>query len=149
MPMVPRSLARRKHARARGFTLLEVAIALAILGVGVTTVLQLFSGGLKMEAGAGVRTRAVVHARALLDQAIAIAELSPGSDRGEFDDGMRWERTVREAPEYSNRDQHDLQLKSEVTMYEIEVSVLWPQTADREGVYTVRTLRVGQHPAHG
>ena len=31
-------------------------------------------------------------------------------------------------------------------MFEIEVSVLWPQTADREGVYTVRTLRVAPSP---
>src|SRR6266404_2579663 len=36
---------------ARGFTLLEVAIALAILGVGVVTVLELFSAGLRMETG--------------------------------------------------------------------------------------------------
>jgi general secretion pathway protein I len=128
-----------------GFTLLEVAIALAIVGVGVTTVLNLFSGGLRMEANASVRTRAVVHARALLDATVAIVDLQPGSERGEYDDGMRWERAVREATEYQP-EQHDLQVKGEVTMYEIEVSVLWPQAADREGVYTVRTLRVGQRP---
>ena len=133
--------------RSRGFTLIEVAIAMAILGVGVVTVLQLFSGGLRMEEGASIRTRAVVHARTLLDQTLAIPELAPGSERGEYDDGMRWERTVREAPEYTATSEHDLQIKNELAMYEIEVSVLWPQTANREGVYTIRTLRIGQHPA--
>jgi len=64
---------------ARGFTLLEVAVALAIMGVGVVTVLELFSAGLKMETGAGVRARAVVYARGLLDQTMALAEIKPGN----------------------------------------------------------------------
>jgi len=134
---------------AHGFTLLEVAIALAILGVGVVTVLELFSAGLRMESGAAVRSRAVVYARGLLDQTMALPELRAGSDRGRFDDMYHWEVAVRQAPEYTedpNKPQHDLAIKSEVVMYEIEVSVLWPQSANREGVYTIRTLRLAPRP---
>ena len=40
----------------------------------------------------------------------------------------------------------DLDVKNEITLYEIEISVLWPQAGDREGVYTVRTLRVAPSP---
>jgi len=130
---------------ARGFTLLEVAIALAILGVGVVTVLELFSAALRMESGAGVRSRAVVYARGLLDQTMALPEVRAGSDRGRFDDMYHWEVVVREAPE-SGQDKdkpaHDLTIKNDFVMYEIEVSVLWTQTANREGVYTIRTLRL-------
>jgi len=138
-----------RGVRATGFTLLEVAIALAIMGVGVVTVLELFSAGLRMEGAAGTRARAVVYARGLLDQANTVPELKPGSGRGEYDNGYRWEWTIREAPEYTEQKDRDLRPKDlgpkdELTMYEIEVSVLWPETRDREGVYTIRTLRVGQ-----
>jgi general secretion pathway protein I len=131
-----------RRARAAGFTLLEVAIALAIMGVGVVTVLEIFSAGLRMEGRAGVRARAVVYARGLLDETVAFPEVKPGSARGRFDDGYRWEWTIREATEYTDQRERDLGPKDELTMYEIEVSVLWPESADREGVYTIRTLRV-------
>ena len=32
----------------KGFTLLEVIIALAILGIGLTVIMELFSGGLRL-----------------------------------------------------------------------------------------------------
>jgi len=134
---------------ARGFTLLEVAIALAILGVGVVTVLELFSAGLRMESGAGVRSRAVVYARGLLDQTMALPEVRAGSDRGRFDDMYHWEVAVREAPdpaEDKDKPTHDLSIKNDFIMYEIEVSVLWTQSANREGVYTIRTLRLAPRP---
>ena len=134
---------------SRGFTLLEVAIALAILGVGVVTVLELFSAGLRMESGSGKRARAVVYARGLLDQTLALPELRAGSERGRFDDAFRWEVTVREAPEFTDQGnglgkKKDLALKSptDLAMYDIEVAVLWPQAANREGVYTIHTLRL-------
>jgi general secretion pathway protein I len=135
----------------RGFTLLEVAIALAILGVGVVTVLELFSAGLHMESGAGQRARAVVYARGLLDSTLALPELRPGSDRGRFDDTFHWEVTVREAPEYTDQGsgsslgtKKDLSVQSasDLVMYDIEVAVLWRQAANREGVYTIHTLRL-------
>jgi prepilin-type N-terminal cleavage/methylation domain-containing protein len=128
---------------ARGFTLLEVAVALSILGVGVVTVLELFSTALRMESGAGVRTHAVVYARGLLDQTMALPDIREGSDRGRFDDTFRWEVVVRQAPEYTDdKAKHDLAVKNDLTMYEVEVSVLWPQSANRQGVYTIRTLRL-------
>ena len=150
---------RFRRTRAAGFTLLEVAIALAIAGVGVVTVLELFSAGLRMEGAAGTRAHAVVYARGLLDETFALPELKPGNGRGTYDDGYRWEWSIREAPEYTDIDRkdvglnlkakdkdfktHDLNNKTDdVTIYEVEVSVSWPQSAYREGVYTIRTLRV-------
>ena len=134
---------------SRGFTLLEVAVALAILGIGVVTVLELFSSGLRMEGNAGTREKAVVYARGLLDQTMALPEVRPGHDRGRFDDTYRWEVAVREAPEYTAKSEKkalDIKDNGDFVMYEIEVSVLWPQAADREGVYAIHTLRLAPHP---
>ncbi len=143
------ALVRRRRARAgaRGFTLIEVAIAMAIVGVGVVTVLEIFNAALRAERGAGMRTRAAVRARDILERTITMPEPAPLQDSGDFADGYRWERRVREAPEFADTSARQLDVKDDVTMYEIEVSVTWPQAADREGVFTVRTLRVAPAPS--
>jgi general secretion pathway protein I len=138
----------RKQARsgAGGFTLIEVAIAMAIVGVGVVAVLEIFSAALRTERGAGIRARAAMQARALLEQTMNLPDPMPGQETGDLPSGYRYERRVREATELLEGNSRELDVKSDLTIFEIEVSVLWPQTADREGVYTLRTLRVGPAP---
>jgi general secretion pathway protein I len=131
----------------RGFTLIEVAIAMAIVGVGVVTVLEIFNAALRTEHNAGIRARAVIRARDLLERTMTMPDPIVLNETGDFGDGYRWERRVREATEMLDEgNTRELDVKSEVTIFEIEVSVLWPQAADREGVYTVRTLRVAPPP---
>jgi len=136
----------RAPSGVRGFTLIEVAIAMAIVGIGVVAVLEIFSAALRTERGAGIRAKAAMQARAILEQTMTEPDPVPMQDSGELPNGYRFERKVREAPEFTESNQRDLDVKSEITLFEIEVSVLWPQTADREGVYTIRTLRVGPSP---
>ena len=141
-------VALRRAARAcvRGFTLIEVAIAMAIVGVGVVTVLEIFTAALRTERGASVRARAVVRARDLLERTMTMPDPFPLNESGDFGDGYRWERRVREAKDLLEGNTRDLDVKGEATLFEIEVAVTWPQAQDREGVYTVRTLRVAQPP---
>jgi prepilin-type N-terminal cleavage/methylation domain-containing protein len=140
----PSRLSRAK--RPVGFTLIEVAIAMAIVGVGVVAVLQIFTAALRTERGAGVRARAAMHARALIEATMTEPDPVAGQDSGELPGGYRYERRVREATELLEGSGRELDVKSEITLFEIEVSVLWPQAEDREGVYSVRTLRVGPSP---
>jgi len=132
--------------RSAGFTLIEVAIAMAIVGVGVVAVLQIFTAALRTERAAGVRARAAMQARALLEQTMTEPDPAAGQDSGELPGGYRYERRVREATELLEGSGRQLDVKSDITIFEIEVSVLWAQAEDREGVYTVRTLRVGPSP---
>jgi type II secretory pathway pseudopilin PulG len=53
--------------RPRGFTLLDVAVALAILGIGVVTVMQIFQGALRLQRRAAEQNRVVLAARQKLD----------------------------------------------------------------------------------
>ena len=80
--------------RARGMTLVEVLVAVAVLAVGVTAVQRLLVRGVGTVAADAERTRALVVARALL----AEAELHPPEPGHRDDaraDGLRVERDVR------------------------------------------------------
>ena len=57
----------RRAPASVGFTLIEIAVALAILGVGIVTCLQIFGGSLRMQARASRETRAVLAARAQVE----------------------------------------------------------------------------------
>ena len=63
-----------------GFTLIEIAVALAILGVGIVTCLQIFGGSLRMQARASRETRAVLAARAAMDAMLAAPEIQDHSE---------------------------------------------------------------------
>jgi prepilin-type N-terminal cleavage/methylation domain-containing protein len=52
----------------RGFTLLEVLIAAAVMSVGIVSALQLFSGSMNLAGNAGKQSKAAVLAQALVDE---------------------------------------------------------------------------------
>ncbi|MBF0542729.1 MAG: prepilin-type N-terminal cleavage/methylation domain-containing protein [Nitrospirae bacterium] len=89
-----------RHIRIHdnGFTLLEVLIAVAILSIGVVSVIRLFSDGLKTSYALKGYTEAIFHARNIMEEAI----FNPVSENGKFDDGCKWEKTVSDNYEGGN-----------------------------------------------
>ena len=82
---------RRPRACAEGgFTLLEVLVATMVLGISVVVVLQLFSGRLDQARRAEDYTRAVLHARAKMEEVLLDLPSGPVLERGDFGDGYRW-----------------------------------------------------------
>ena len=51
----------RKVNRRGGFTLLEIIVAMAIVGLGVVTLLQIFSLGLRLGARSSVETESMAY----------------------------------------------------------------------------------------
>ena len=92
-------MARRLKSEDRGFTLIETLIATMILAVGIVTVLQLFSGGLRSVEASEKYTRAIFHAREKMDQFLMEDTLTEGILEGEFDDGYRWRAQIYEIAE--------------------------------------------------
>lgn len=81
----------RARAAQRGYTLIEVIIAFALLALAMTLLLGTLSGSARQVRWSGDAGRAALHAQSLLDQ-IGVAEpLSPGQQSGDFEEGRyRW-----------------------------------------------------------
>ena len=81
-------------SRSAGFTLLEVLVALVIVGVAVTTFLQLASQGLRLLKLSGEHQEAVLLADRIAREADPSAE---DTQTGE-ESGFTWERRVTLVP---------------------------------------------------
>ncbi len=123
-----RSTPSSAHRKSNGFSLLEVMVALAILGVAVVAVFQLFSITLRATKKADDYTKAIFYARSVLDQAYVLPDIEPGTDPTDFKDGFQAQRVITAMPS-SDDDKSKL--------YEITVTVTWPPS----NRLTVRGLR--------
>lgn len=75
----------------RGYTLIEVIVAFAILALALTLLLGTLSGAARQVRWADEAGRAALHAQSLLDQVGVGEALQPGHSDGDFEDGRyRW-----------------------------------------------------------
>ena len=88
------SLDRQRNSR-RGFTLLEVLIALTIVGLGVVTLLQIFSLGLRLGARSTASTAAVTYSARVMDELLARKKLVEGSDSGTVTAVGKWKSQIQ------------------------------------------------------
>lgn len=76
--------------RARGFTLLEVLAAIALLAFAFAIGLRAMSGALGNATRGAAMTSATLEAQSLLDTQGLTAALKPGVQQGRFADGAIW-----------------------------------------------------------
>jgi general secretion pathway protein I len=130
----------RRPAREDGFTLLEVLVALVVLGTAVVAIIQLFGGGLRLARTAGD------HADAALLAGAKLADLEPGpltEGATEGTDGpFRWTRRVAFTPGLLPVEP-DTPETRRVRMARVTVEVRWGQSRRFE----LATLRVWQAPS--
>ncbi len=126
---------------ARGFTLIEVVAAFAILALGLSLVMQIATGGMRQARQAADYTEAALLAQSLLDTAGVGERLELGDSRGEWEEGFRWELSV--APyelEASDASPGVDPLTSPVRLVELSLTVVWERGGkQREARY--RSLR--------
>ena len=79
-----------------GFTLLEVVVGMAIVGLGVVILLEIFSSGLRLGSKSSERTEAVLYGRQVMDDALIRRDLRRGREDGSFENRYRW--TLRVDP---------------------------------------------------
>ena len=75
--------------RSKGFTLLEILVAIALLGIAITVVLQLFSANLRAIVASEDYVSASIKAEAKMREVLDDKELSEKSWSETTDDGYR------------------------------------------------------------
>jgi general secretion pathway protein I len=118
---------------ATGFTLIEILVAISILAIAITVVLQLFSANLRAISVSGdytaAATKAHVKMRDILDEEKPVEQ-----SLGEVtDDGYRIDTSIAETLQERTE---NLQVK----MLEIAVTVHWVKGI-KERSLTIRTLK--------
>lgn len=129
-----------RATHTRGFTLIEVVVALAVLAVAVGLCLQIATSALRQTRQAAEHTQAALLAQSLLDAAGTGERIRPGRSSGRLDEGYRWELEV--AP-------FEGELGSEgalvpgllaVRLYRLELSLSW-DVGSAERTVRFSTLR--------
>jgi len=72
---------------------------MAIVGLGVVTLLQIFSLGLRLGVKSAVQTDAMIYGREMMDEFLLRQKMDDGSERGSIQDKSRWTfqiQTVRD-----------------------------------------------------
>ena len=107
--------------RSRGFSLLEVMVALAILGIALVSIFQLFSLNLRSTLKAEDYSKAIFYARSMLDEAYSFVDPADASDIKEYENRYQVTRKVSLKSESEDGD---------IKLYEITVNVAWPPSGN-------------------
>lgn len=125
-----------RRIRQRGFSLLEVLVAFAILSVSLGALLQVFATGLRNAGMADDYTRATLYAESILAAIGREAPLSAGAREGSINDQFSWRGTVSEYTDGLPDPE-----RTQIRAYRVSVEVFWPGLAQTRSV-TLETLRL-------
>jgi general secretion pathway protein I len=132
-----RTQCKLRHARCAipcaeaGFTLLEVIIALAILGVSFALAMELLANGVRSARASEDYTQAVLLGRQKMAEMVGATPLKASADSGEFGPGFRWTSEILPLPQEE---------ELPASLYQVRVRVTW---SGRQGekaldLYTLR-----------
>ena len=141
-----------KAARGRGFTLLEVLVATAILGTAVAALFGLLSGSLGNMQRLGAPSRAMLLGQSRMNELLATGVETGGRAtvampldqklQGRWDDQYRWEALATRV----NTDS-DIS-PGQVIMVHVSLDVFWQTSPGKqEKKLSLETVQLWQEPA--
>lgn len=128
-----RGLRRSLDANARGFTLLEVLVALVLLSVALVAILQLFSANLRGIATSEDIAKAVMRAEATMRDVLDDDDIAEKSSSETTPDGYRVDVAITNAEEKRTE---NLPLK----LLQISLTVHWKDGV-KERALTLKTMK--------
>jgi len=117
--------------RARGFTLLEVVVALAIAGLALVGLFKAGSGGVLAVDAAGHVNEAIQRAQSHLAEIGRIAAIMPGETEGDDGSGYRWWIRARPLAAWQIGSGA---AAATVTLFEVEIAISWKAGGGRRSV---------------
>lgn len=124
----------------RGYTLIEVIVAFALLAMGLTLLLGTLSGATRQVRWSADAGRAALHAQSLLDTVGITEPLQPGRRDGDFEDGRyRWSLAIApwQDPALANLPQSP----ADPRLLELDLAVQWGAGGPGQQLQ-VRSLRL-------
>lgn len=105
---------------------MEVVVALALLGIALVAIIQLFSISLRTTRKSTNYTTALIHARSLMQEAYSLPRTEDIPATVEFEDGFSAVRELGAARPVGAGTEQGGQDGPSVNVYEITVTVNWP-----------------------
>jgi prepilin-type N-terminal cleavage/methylation domain-containing protein len=124
-----------KFKTETGFTLLEIVVAMAIVGLGVVTLLAVFSQGLRLETASSARTEAVAYSRQAFDTFLVQRSFDTRGDSGSFGRTHSWRIDVDPVRDNSQNALAGWEVS------EITLRMRYPE-AERDKFLEMKTLRI-------
>ena len=120
-----------KPSGGAGFTLLEVIIALAILGVTFAFAMELLAMGVRSAKTSEDYIQAALLARQKMAQIAVLPSTGGEADAGELGQGFRWASEVHPLPQEEGLP---------ARLYQVQVRVTWPGRRGEKSLdlYTMR-----------
>lgn len=136
-----------KPSSQHGFTLLEIVVAIAILGVALTVIVQQFSAGLRIGHTSRTYTTATAYAKQKLEEFQLVEEMEEGEEAGDFDDGYTWKVSILPYEVFmeeggTEEDAESFELLP-LEMYRLESVVSWMEGGNEKSVslVTLKTVK--------
>jgi len=136
-----------KSSAQHGFTLLEILVAIAILGVALTVIMQQFSAGLRIGHTSRTYTTATAYAKQKLEEFQLVEEMEEGAEAGDFDDGYTWKISILPYEAFmeeggTDEDAEIFELLP-LEMYRLESVVSWMEGENEKSVslVTLKTVK--------
>lgn len=131
-----------------GFTLLEVLVAMAILGIGAALTMSLISGSMGNIRKVQMRTKIIQHAETVMELSLLDDKIKgPTTLTGDFEDGTRWAMVVENFEIPSTRPLTTQQVPMPVKMLSYSVAVYGPNS--RSPDFQLHTLKTIGNPSYG
>lgn len=126
--------ARVNDGGQRGFTLLEILVAMSILAIALTLVIEICAGGLRAAWLSREYTKAVFLAREKMEELSMKDSFTPGVESGEIEGGYTWRAEIKSYPIYSEQKIKETGAELPIEPYELKLELFLPSKDKNKSV---------------